>query len=485
MHTVAVIAFEDISPFHLSVPCMVFGDDLARLGVPRYRLLICAERAGLIATMSGFKIEVGHDLSVLAQADTVIMPAWTDPEAAASPALLQALCAAHARGARIAGLCLGTFVLAEAGLLDGRTAATHWVWGDDFERRYPKVKLDRKSLYIDDGDILTSAGTAAAIDCCLHLLRRDHGAEVANRVARRMVVAPHRHGGQAQYIEQPLPERSGSDKLSATLDWAIENLRLPLSLDLLAEKKRHEPAHIHPPLQGEDGRHRVGMAVESPAGRRATAAGNRPAGRGPHRRRRRIRIFGIVSPTLHPCLCDFTVGLPQAILRKRRNPTRRHRMINDLDKKHLARCVDLAKRALELGDQPFGSVLVSGTGEVLFEDHNHVSGGDHTQHPEFEIARWAANNVPQAERASCTVYTSGEHCAMCSAAHGWVGLGRIVYAASSKQYAQWMREWGVAPSRVKPLAIQDVIDGATVDGPVPEFAEQIKLLHQENVRRRA
>lgn len=160
-------------------------------------------------------------------------------------------------------------------------------------------------------------------------------------------------------------------------------------------------------------------------------------------------------------------------------------MINDLDKKHLARCIELAKRALELGDQPFGSVLVSANGEVLFEDHNHVSGGDHTQHPEFEIARWAANHVPAAERASCTVYTSGEHCAMCSAAHGWVGLGRIVYAASSKQYAQWMKEWGVAPSRVKTFAIQDVIEGVTVDGPVPEFAEQIKLVHQENVRRRA
>lgn len=160
-------------------------------------------------------------------------------------------------------------------------------------------------------------------------------------------------------------------------------------------------------------------------------------------------------------------------------------MINDLDKKHLTRCIELAKRALELGDQPFGSVLVSANGEVLFEDHNHVSGGDHTQHPEFEIARWAANHVPAAERASCTVYTSGEHCAMCSAAHGWVGLGRIVYAASSKQYAQWMKDWGVPPSRVKTLAIQDVIDGVTVDGPVPEFAEQIKLLHEENVRRRA
>ncbi|CAB3642858.1 GlxA family transcriptional regulator [Achromobacter pestifer] len=236
MHTVAVIAFEGISPFHLSVPCMVFGDDLARLGVPRYRLLVCGEQTGLIATQSGFKIEVEHDLSALSQADTIIMPAWRDPEEPAPAALLKALQAGHARGARIAGLCLGTFVLAEAGLLDGRTAATHWVWGDDFERRHPNVRLDRKSLYIDDGDILTSAGTAAAIDCCLHLLRRDHGAEVANRVARRMVVAPHRHGGQAQYIEQPLPEREGSDKLTATLDWAIENLRQPLSLDLLADK---------------------------------------------------------------------------------------------------------------------------------------------------------------------------------------------------------------------------------------------------------
>ncbi|MEN4917876.1 helix-turn-helix domain-containing protein [Achromobacter spanius] len=236
MHTVAVIAFEDISPFHLSVPCMVFGDDLAKLGVPRYRLLICGERPGLLSTMSGFRIEVEHDLRALELADTIIMPAWRDPDESAPPALLKALQAAHARGARIAGLCLGTFVLAEAGLLDGRSAATHWAWSEDFVRRHPKVRLERKSLYIDDGDILTSAGTAAAIDCCLHLLRCDHGAEVANRVARRMVVAPHRDGGQAQYIEQPLPERHGPDKLGATLDWAMQNLREPLTLDQLADK---------------------------------------------------------------------------------------------------------------------------------------------------------------------------------------------------------------------------------------------------------
>lgn len=159
-------------------------------------------------------------------------------------------------------------------------------------------------------------------------------------------------------------------------------------------------------------------------------------------------------------------------------------MIDEQDKKHLARCIALAKRALDLGDQPFGSVLVSANGDVLFEDHNHVSGGDHTQHPEFEIARWAANHVPAAERASCTVYTSGEHCPMCSAAHGWVGLGRIVYAASSQQYRQWMQEWGMPPSRVKSLSIQEVIDGVPVEGPVPEFAEQVRLLHEENVRRR-
>lgn len=160
-------------------------------------------------------------------------------------------------------------------------------------------------------------------------------------------------------------------------------------------------------------------------------------------------------------------------------------MITEQDRKHLARCVELAKQALDAGDQPFGSVLVSGDGRVLFEDHNHISTGDRTRHPEFEIARWAAANVPQAERAACTVYTSGEHCSMCSAAHGWVGLGRIVYAVSSSQYAEWMRGWGVPPSPVRPLSISEVIDGVETDGPVPEFVEQVRLLHEENVRRRS
>lgn len=154
-------------------------------------------------------------------------------------------------------------------------------------------------------------------------------------------------------------------------------------------------------------------------------------------------------------------------------------MITDSDLKHLQRCVELAKEALEKGDQPFGSVLVSGTGEVLFEDHNHVSGGDHTQHPEFAIARWAANNMTPEERRKATVYTSGEHCPMCAASHGWVGLGRIVYASSSEQLAQWLNEFGVPPSPVRNLPIQEVIRDAQVDGPVPELAEQIKELHRK------
>lgn len=234
MHTIAVIAFEGISPFHLSVPCIVFGDELLKLGVPRYRLLICGERTGAVRTLSGFNIDVEYDLKLLAEADTVIVPAWRDPHERPSDMLAQALRAAHMRGARIVGLCLGTFVLAEAGLLDGRAASTHWAWADEFEQTYPQVALNQNALYIDEGDILTSAGTAAAIDCCLHIVRSDYGAEIANRLARRLVVAPHRHGGQAQYIEKPLPPTAEAGQLDATINWAIGHLNEQLSLEILA-----------------------------------------------------------------------------------------------------------------------------------------------------------------------------------------------------------------------------------------------------------
>lgn len=153
-------------------------------------------------------------------------------------------------------------------------------------------------------------------------------------------------------------------------------------------------------------------------------------------------------------------------------------MITSDDLLHLRRCVDLARQALEAGDAPFGSVLVSAEGAVLFEDHNHVADGDQTQHPEFAIARWAAENLTEEERGRATVYTSGEHCPMCAAAHAWVGLGRVVYASSSAQLSQWLAEWGVAPAPVLPLPINAVAPGVAVEGPADELADEVRELQR-------
>lgn len=151
---------------------------------------------------------------------------------------------------------------------------------------------------------------------------------------------------------------------------------------------------------------------------------------------------------------------------------------NDDDLRHLRRCVELATEALESGDEPFGSVLVAGDGAVLAEDHNRVAGGDQTRHPEFELARWAAAHMTPAERVAATVYTSGEHCPMCAAAHGWVGLGRIVYVASSEQLSAWLAELGVPPPPVRTLPIREVVPGLPVEGPAPGLQEAVHDLHR-------
>jgi tRNA(Arg) A34 adenosine deaminase TadA len=155
-----------------------------------------------------------------------------------------------------------------------------------------------------------------------------------------------------------------------------------------------------------------------------------------------------------------------------------HVMVNDGGIQHLRRCIELATEALELGDEPFGSVLVAAEGQVLFEDHNHVASGDRTRHPEFEIARWAAANMTPEARAEATVYTSGEHCPMCAAAHGWVGLGRIVYVSSSEQLAAWLTDLGVPAPPVRALPIREVVPNVAVEGPVPALAEQVRDLHR-------
>ena len=158
-------------------------------------------------------------------------------------------------------------------------------------------------------------------------------------------------------------------------------------------------------------------------------------------------------------------------------------MVDETDLGHLRRCVELATEGLEAGDEPFGSVLVGADGSVLFEDRNRVAGGDETRHPEFEIARWAANHLTPQERAAATVYTSGEHCPMCAAAHAWVGLGRLVYVASSEQLAGWLDELGVPAPPVRTLPVGEIAPGVVVDGPVPEFTERVRQLHLRFHRR--
>ena len=228
MHHVTVLALSDVVAFDLSTPAQVFGNEPGR-----YLFTACGARAGSVPTTTGFAVEVPRGLDALAQADTVLVPGlrpalWPPP----AP-VLDALRAAHARGARVASICTGAFVLAHTGLLDGRRATTHWAHAERLAERYPAVTVDPGVLYVDEGDVLTSAGVAAGIDLCLHLVRRDHGAEVANAVARRIVVAPHRDGGQAQFVETPLPP-AGERGLAPTRAWAVQRLREPLTVAAMA-----------------------------------------------------------------------------------------------------------------------------------------------------------------------------------------------------------------------------------------------------------
>lgn len=215
-HRIAVVATAEVPLFELAIPCEVFGIDRQELTPRWYTFELVALEDG-VQTSQGLAVPIGRGLKAVADADTVIIPACASIHAAAPTELLTALVAAHARGARIASLCSGAFVLAEAGLLDGRRATTHWMHAAELANRYRQVTVDPTVLYVHD-DIWTSAGSAAALDMCLELVRVDHGSAVANEVARRIVVPPHRSGGQAQYI-RPRAAPASTD-LAGTLDWA-------------------------------------------------------------------------------------------------------------------------------------------------------------------------------------------------------------------------------------------------------------------------
>ncbi len=233
---VSVLAYDGMSAFELGIVTEVFGLPRPELDVDWYDLTICAESAGPVPMVGRATMSTPYGLAALARAQTVIVPGVGDVHADVSPALVAALRRAHKRGARMVSICSGAFALAAAGLLDGRRAATHWRYADLLAKRYPAVTVDAGVLYVDGGDVLTSAGSAAGLDLCLHIVRTDFGAAVANAVARRLVIQPHRSGGQAQFIEAPVAPEADDDRVVATMQWALSNLDSPITVEVLARR---------------------------------------------------------------------------------------------------------------------------------------------------------------------------------------------------------------------------------------------------------
>jgi AraC family transcriptional activator FtrA len=235
--SVAVLAYDGLCTFEFALAVEVFGLRRPELGVPWYDFKVCAAERGPLRAEGGVTLQVAHGLRALEGAGTVVVPGWRHNLQEPIPqALIAALRRAHARGARLVSICSGAFVLAATGLLDGRRATTHWRYTKLFAERFPRVRLVPDVLYVDEGQLLTSAGSAAGLDLCMHLVRKDYGAAIANEVARRLVIPPHREGGQAQFVPEPISPVEGGSPLAPLLGWALENLREPISVRRLAHR---------------------------------------------------------------------------------------------------------------------------------------------------------------------------------------------------------------------------------------------------------
>ncbi|MBO2462126.1 GlxA family transcriptional regulator [Actinomadura violacea] len=243
-HRVVVIVDENSNPFELGCATEVFGLRRPEIGRDLYDFRLCASEPRTLMRDGFFTLTGVAGLDAVDAADTVIVPNRPDVEVRRRPAVLDAVRRAHRRGARLVGFCSGAFTLAEAGVLDGRRATAHWQWADAFRARFPAVRLEEDVLFVDDGDILTAAGSAAALDLGLHIVRRDHGAEVANAVSRRLVFAAHRDGGQRQFVERPVPDIP-DESLAPVLAWAQERLDAPLTVAGLAARAAVSPATLH------------------------------------------------------------------------------------------------------------------------------------------------------------------------------------------------------------------------------------------------
>ncbi|NUR73525.1 MAG: helix-turn-helix domain-containing protein [Hamadaea sp.] len=237
-HRVAVLAFAGMAPFELSCVVEVFGLPRPELDIDWYELSVCAERPDPLPVVGGFSIMAAHGLDTLAAADTVIIPGVPDVRTEPSPALTTALRAAYARGARLVSICSGAFALAGAGVLDRRQATTHWRYAGLLAERYPQIDVTPDVLYVDNGSVLTSAGSAAGLDLLLHIVRSDHGAAVANTVARRLVLPPHRDGGQAQFIEVGVRDVTDDDGIARAMAWTLDHLSEPITVGAMARQAR-------------------------------------------------------------------------------------------------------------------------------------------------------------------------------------------------------------------------------------------------------
>ena len=247
MHTVVALALPEVVAFDLAIPAQVFGH---RTETERYRFAVCSPVPGPVPSTTGYTVHAEHGLEALETADTVVVPGYS-PHADPGEEVSAALRGAAARGGRVVSVCTGAFALAAAGLLDGRRATTHWADAEELAARHPAVRVDPDVLWVDEGQVLTSAGVAAGIDLCLHLVRTDHGSEAAVRIARRMVVAPHRDGGQAQWLQRPVPPVGQG--LAATCAWALEHLHARLTVADLARHAGCAPRTLARHFQAETG----------------------------------------------------------------------------------------------------------------------------------------------------------------------------------------------------------------------------------------
>src|SRR5437660_557762 len=239
-HRVIALVYDGLCTFEFAIVVEIFGLPRPELPVDWYRFSVCSLEGAPVRATGGVKVTATSGLRALRGGETIVIPGWRDPDEIPPAALLNALRRAHDRGARLMSICSGVFVLAAAGLLDGKRATTHWRYAERLAKRYPAIRVEPDRLYVDEGSLLTSAGSAAGIDLCLHIVRRDYGAEVANSVARRMVMPPHRDGGQAQYVPDPIQEDS-EQGLAPVLEWAQANLEQTLRVEDLARRAAMSP----------------------------------------------------------------------------------------------------------------------------------------------------------------------------------------------------------------------------------------------------